>query len=755
MNKFISLALLFWGGLATATAATPAPLGTLREIHALTNASAHAVPVEFQATVTYFRWYEKTLFVQDGNDAIYVQAPTDIRLAPGDRILIKGTVEPSYRPFVLSSQIALLHHGAPPKPLAVNYDDLLKEEYDCKYVRLKAVVRSANLVLSSDRHSASLRLLSDGGSLEGVLDSDDEAAVQDLLDTEVSITAAVSGKFDGKMQRTGILLHIASLADIKVLKRPAVSPWSQPVTPMDEVLTGYRVFDATRRFRVRGTITLYRPGSSAVLQDGSKSIWITTSTRTPLQVGDLADATGFPDLRAGYLALTGGELRDSHIQAPVIPVTKTWKQLVTSSNIFDLVTIEGVVETAVRTASRDEYVLSSDGRLFTALYRHPAATSASLQPLPPMRQVAPGTRVRVTGVCVPENSNPFDYDRSFNLLMRSYTDISVVAPPPWLSVRNLSEIAIVFLLLAIFGGAWGWFQSRRARLQSAALAARNVEEAMLERRRSRILEDINGSRPLPEVLEEIAALVSSKLNGAPSWIDSEDGEKLGSAPLDPSAFRVGDMEIPGRSEPRQCVLHAALGLNTKPSQAEVEALSAGAGLASLAIETRRLYSDLLHRSEYDLLTNLHNRFSLDSQLEARIGGERHNASVFGLIYIDLDKFKEINDRYGHRVGDMYLCQVAERMAVQLRTVDMLARLGGDEFAALIPEVHNRADVEEIALRLERCFSEPFSVDGHSLVGTASIGVALYPEDGINRDALFNAGDAAMYTIKRTRRQKQA
>jgi diguanylate cyclase (GGDEF)-like protein len=555
------------------------------------------------------------------------------------------------------------------------------------------------------------------------------------------------------MQRTGILLHVSSLADIKVLKRPAVSPWSQPITPMDEVLTGYRVFDATRRFRVRGTITLYRPGSSVVLQDGSKSIWITTSTRTPLQVGDLADATGFPDLRAGYLALTGGEIRDSHIQAPVIPVTRSWKQLVTSSNIFDLVTIEGLVETAVRTASRDEYVLSSDGRLFTVLYRHPTATS--LQPLPPMRQVAPGTRVRVTGVCVPENSNPFDYDRSFNLLMRSYTDISVVAPPPWLSVRNLSEIAIVFLLLAITGGAWGSFQSRRARLQSAALAARNVEEAMLERRRSRILEDINGTRPLAEVLEEITELVSSKLNGAPSWIDSEDGEKLGSAPLDPSGFRVVDTEISGRSEPRPCVLHAALGLHTMPSQAEAEALAAGAGLAALAIETRRLYRDLLHRSEYDLLTNLHNRFSLDSQLEARIGGERHNASVFGLIYIDLDKFKQINDRFGHRVGDIYLCQVAERMAVQLRSVDMLARLGGDEFAALIPEVHNRADVEEIALRLERCFSEPFSVDGHSLRGTASIGVALYPEDGTNRDALFNAADAAMYAVKHTRRQKPA
>jgi diguanylate cyclase (GGDEF)-like protein len=753
MNKSRYLALLVWGGLVAAAAAAPAPLSSLRDIHALTNASAQAVPVEFQATVTYFRWYEKTMFVQDGEDAIYVQAPTDLRFVPGDRILIKGTVQPSFHPFVLPSQITLLHHGAPPKPLAVTYDDLLKAENDCKYVQVKAVVRSADLVLSSERHSGVLRLLSDGGPLEAVLDSDDEDAVQDLLDAEVSITAAVSGKFDGKMQRTGVLLHIASLADLKVLKRPAVSPWSQPVTPMDEVLTGYRVFDATRRFHVKGTITLYRPGSTVVLQDGAKSIWISTSTRAPLQVGNLADATGFPDLRAGYLALIGGEIRDSHIQAPAIPLARSWRQLASSGNIFDLVTVEGVVETAIRTASRDEYVLSSDGRLFTALYRHPAATS--LQPLPPMRQVDPGTRVRVTGVAVPENSNPFDYDRSFNLLMRSYTDISVVAAPPWLSVRNLSRIAIIFLLLAIAAGAWGSIQSRRAERQSKALAARNVEEAMLERRRSRILEDINGSRPLPEVLEQISALVSSKLSGAPSWIETEEGEKLGSCPVNPNEFRVVETQISGRSEPRPCVLRCAMGLRTKPSQAEAEALSAGAGLASLAIETRRLYRDLLHRSEYDLLTNLPNRFSLDNQLDARIGGARQNASVFGLIYIDLDKFKEINDRLGHRVGDLFLCQVADRMAMQIRSVDMLARLGGDEFAALTPEVHNRADVEEIANRLERCFNEPFLVEGHSLRGTASIGVAFYPEDGTNKDALFNAADAAMYTIKHTRRQESA
>jgi diguanylate cyclase (GGDEF)-like protein len=85
---------------------------------------------------------------------------------------------------------------------------------------------------------------------------------------------------------------------------------------------------------------------------------------------------------------------------------------------------------------------------------------------------------------------------------------------------------------------------------------------------------------------------------------------------------------------------------------------------------------------------------------------------------------------------------------------MLARLGGDEFAALIPEVNSRADVEEIALRLEQCFDEPFAVGGTWLGGSASVGVALYPMDGSSKDSLLQAADAAMYEAKHNKRQVQ-
>jgi diguanylate cyclase (GGDEF)-like protein len=95
------------------------------------------------------------------------------------------------------------------------------------------------------------------------------------------------------------------------------------------------------------------------------------------------------------------------------------------------------------------------------------------------------------------------------------------------------------------------------------------------------------------------------------------------------------------------------------------------------------------------------------------------------------------------------------MKRQLRPGDMLARLGGDEFAILVPSVRGRADLEEIALRLECCFDKPFPGEGYVIQGSASIGLALYPEDGATKDSLLSAADSAMYVTKQSRpRRKQ-
>ena len=754
MKRLLPTFVILFVCAQLAWSAPPTPLTTLRALHALNNEQAsRELPVAFEATVTYFPGYDNLLFVQDGDVAIFVLATTNAKLVPGDRVLVKGTTQQSFRPIVISKNITVLRHDTVPKPVPATFDELISAERDCKLVSVRAVIRTADLRINSNVRLTYLQMLTDGGYIEATVDSDDASALSGLLDAEVEVTGIAAGKFDDKMQEIGVNLHISSFADVKILKRSSASPWSAAVTPIDRILAGYHVQDQTQRVRVHGTITYYQPGSAIVLQSGSTSLWISTRTSKPMQIGDLADATGFPESYNGFLTLTHAEIEDSHLQALITPQPATWRQLSFWSankpdgHQYDLVSIEGQVVTEVRGEAQDEYVLSSDGQLFSAIYRHPDAVS-HIQ-LSPMMRIPLGSRIRVTGICMIEEANPYNtsVEVPFDLLLRTFDDIEIVARPSLLSIRNLLILAGLLFAVVIVVGARGWAIERKVRRQTAALAA-------LERRRGRILEDINGSRPLAEILEEITDLVSFQLNDAPCWCKIADGARLGNCPPRLATLRIVQEKIPARSGPPLGAISAAFDSLTKPSATESEALSRAAGLATLAIETRRLYSDLLHRSEFDLLTDIHNRFSLEKHLDAQIDDARLKATIFGLIYIDLNNFKQVNDSYGHQAGDQYLQEVARRLKRQLRPHDKLARLGGDEFAAMVPLVRSRAEVEEIAQRLEHSFKEPFALEGLELIGSASVGIALYPEDGATRDDLLNIADAAMYTAKNAKRQNE-
>jgi diguanylate cyclase (GGDEF)-like protein len=333
----------------------------------------------------------------------------------------------------------------------------------------------------------------------------------------------------------------------------------------------------------------------------------------------------------------------------------------------------------------------------------------------------------------------------FDVLVRSFDDITVIANPSWLSVRNLTRLVeILFSVIIVFGARVMWTE-RKARRHNATMA-------YIERRRGKILEDINNSKPLAEMLESITELVSTRLGGAPCWIEVEGGAALGNhlSESGRTGFRVAEHAVVGRSGTHLGVIFAVFNRHSKPDRDEGEALAQAAGLATLAIETTHLYADLVHRSEFDLLTDVENRFSFERHLEHAINVARQTAGVFGLLYIDLNEFKLVNDNFGHRAGDLYLQQVSTRMKRQLRPGDVLARLGGDEFAVLIRDVRNRTTATEVAQRLEHCFDTPFECEGVMVHGSASIGIAMYPADGATKDNLLSAADASMYVVKQTK-----
>jgi diguanylate cyclase (GGDEF)-like protein len=750
MKRLILAFAILIGWASVAWAATPNTLTTpvvtdLRTLHAMTNDEAsRGFPIAVEATVTYCVPHGD-FFIQEGDIAVYVEMDQTQAYAAGDRVLVRGKTHRGFRPEIMGESITFLHHGQPPLPAPAEFAQLIHTDFDSRRVIVHGVVRSADLVRDRGKIYLILQLLMDGGTIHATVGSNETHVAPELVDAEVEITGVAAGRFDSKMQMTGVLLEVPGLDGVRIVKNAPMNQEALPFTPLDEVLFVSNVEDRTPRVRVKGVITYYLPGTAVVLQSGSKALYIQTQYEGPLMVGDLAMASGIPNANNGDLALTAGLIEDLHERQSVMPLPVTGEDISAGNHAFELISVEGNVLMAVREETQDEYVVVANGHVLSAVYRHPFPGAGFV--LPPMKQVPLNAKVRITGISmvfsdsVPTNNAVVSY----YMLLRNFDDVAVIAEPSWLNVRNLILLVGLLLAVVIAVGARGWFIERKVRRQTATLA-------YIERRRSRILEDINGSRPLAEIIEEITELVSFKLKGAPCWCQIVDGALLGNCPQKLSALRIVQHEIPARSGAARGTLFAAFDPLTKPSAIESEALSMAAALATLAIETRRLYSDLLRRSEFDLLTDIHNRFSLDKRLEDQIDDARQNAGIFGLVYIDLDGFKQINDLYGHQVGDLYLQEVALRMKRQLRNVDMLARVGGDEFAALVPVVRSRADVEEIALRLERCFDGPFDVEGNILHGSASVGIALYPQDANTKDSLLNAADAAMYVAKHIQRQ---
>lgn len=152
-------------------------------------------------------------------------------------------------------------------------------------------------------------------------------------------------------------------------------------------------------------------------------------------------------------------------------------------------------------------------------------------------------------------------------------------------------------------------------------------------------------------------------------------------------------------------------------------------------------------AHYDPLTNLPNRVQLRNELRRSIASAKRTKQQLGVMFVDLDRFKNINDSLGHLVGDGLLQTIADRLQSSLRDGDIVARMGGDEFVIILNALERPDDAAEVAARILLQVSAPVSVDDHALTITPSIGIALFPDDGQDSDSLIQNADTAMYSAK--------
>ncbi|WP_460187567.1 diguanylate cyclase domain-containing protein [Thiomicrorhabdus hydrogeniphila] len=156
---------------------------------------------------------------------------------------------------------------------------------------------------------------------------------------------------------------------------------------------------------------------------------------------------------------------------------------------------------------------------------------------------------------------------------------------------------------------------------------------------------------------------------------------------------------------------------------------------------------ILYLAHHDDLTGLVNRAVLNERIKQTIGLAQRSNDPFAVLFIDLNAFKQVNDTYGHEVGDIVLQQAALRIKQQLRDTDTLARIGGDEFVVLLAQIKDNQDVKQIMLRIKESMAERFQIKDYELYCHVSQGAAVYPEDGTTVETLLSQADKNMYADK--------
>lgn len=186
---------------------------------------------------------------------------------------------------------------------------------------------------------------------------------------------------------------------------------------------------------------------------------------------------------------------------------------------------------------------------------------------------------------------------------------------------------------------------------------------------------------------------------------------------------------------------------TQPGEIDFTLISQVSNLVRIAIEQEKAAQLIWHQANFDNLTKLPNRNLLIEHLTAALENAKREKKQLAIAMLDIDNFKDINDSLGHITGDMLLIECAKRIKTCIRQNDIVARLGGDEFVIVLVGVTTISDIEKIGAKLLTTLSQPYSIEEHTVYSTASIGVAIYPNDASTIGALLRNADHAMYGAK--------
>ena len=357
----------------------------------------------------------------------------------------------------------------------------------------------------------------------------------------------------------------------------------------------------------------------------------------------------------------------------------------------------------------------------------------------------------LTGVCAvraDENGNPLD----FEIVLRSPADIHVLAFPPWLNTSRAAFIvsALIFSTLAVV--CWLFILRRKVRQQTEVITNKLKNEMALEQKYRNIFErNLTGlyvASKDDEILDcnDACATILGFSNRQALLDRRESAEEIirkFHADSSEASFTVGTEQQFERPDGT----HGWALCSVRTAKQSANGAEVFEGSLVDITERKRAEEKIEILAYFDSLTGLPNRTLVKDRLTQALAGAKRRRERVGLLYLDIDGFKTINDCLGHTVGDELLQQIAQRLRLCAREEDSVARLGGDEFLIALGPIETYSDAAVVAERIARDLNPTFSLHGHSLTVTSSIGISIFPDHGEDAETLIKNADAAMYASK--------
>jgi diguanylate cyclase (GGDEF)-like protein len=732
---------------ADTAAAHPPLLTTASQVHELPAELASRARVQIFGVVTYYDPGEHNLFIQDKSGGVYIDLDKAYPLHYGDYVSVQGLAWASYRTEVATDpKINVLSRNHRVPAPRVTYRELATGQMDCRLVKVTGKVRAVNVEQHENSPILHLDVSMHGGEIEvyqpfpiepDKRESFGTLEALPLLDSTVEIEGVAGGAFDTKSQLTGLIVYAQQRSGIRILKRSMVNALELPLSDIDTVFESRHIDDASTRLRLRGTLTYYKKGEAVVLEQDGKSVFVQTREDKAIPLGDVVDALGFAGDQEYGPSLREALLFDTHTRNEIAARAVGYAEALSGIDSDNLVSLEGLLVSQLRNRSVETLVIDVNGNFVTGRLEHTL----------PVQHIRIGSRLRLTGICRIVPGGSWQAPSFFHIEMRSPDDVVVLSSPSWWTVRHLVELLGTLGALALVISAWAVLLRRRVRQQTES-----IELSMtIARTRSALLETISIHKTAESWLKEFCEKVRILLPGTGcSFL-------FGGESLEQPFFVRASLTS-------QTLLHTASLRDTEGKEVgHIQVFNTGpcsfganqqevclmlAEVANLAMQQSLLYQGLVHHSTHDPLTDLPNRRLCEQRLQDALKEAAETNGRVTVVYIDVDRFKDINDRYGHKTGDSYLKHISGRLRSAIRTIDTLARVGGDEFLVIVPQKSSDTDFISLQERLHACFQQRFEVEGHRFKGSASLGLASFPEDGATADELKRHADQAMYVAKR-------